>query len=348
MSIDQAADLIASRVVSASTAYPDARVRGTGPLELMVSGVEDLTPRIRRFELRSPRGGVLPPWTPGAHVAVPVALATGSEMRCYSLMGDCELRDVYEIAVLRNEEGRGGSMFVHDGYREGMRLRCAYPSNSFELIPNRGPCALIAGGVGITPLRAMAIALERRGTPFVLHYATRSPRETAFMQDLGDRFGTRVQFWHSAGDCPSRLDVAGILRAVPITANVYVCGPPGLIREVTDTAVGLGMPRANVRYELFSSAGPAACDHAFEVLLARSHTRVQVSADETILDAVLAAGVPAEFGCRAGQCGACAVTALEGDVDHRDTTLSDDERIVGRRACICVSRAKGARLVLDL
>jgi ferredoxin len=117
---------------------------------------------------------------------------------------------------------------------------------------------------------------------------------------------------------------------------------------VTYTAVGLGMPRVNIRYELFSPAGPAACDHAFEVLLARSHTRVQVSADETILDAVLAAGVAAEFGCRAGQCGACAVTALEGDVDHRDTTLSDDERIVGRRACICVSRAKGARLVLDL
>ncbi len=347
MSINQA-DLTASRPVSASARNSGEHVLGTGPLELLVSRVEDLTPRIRKFELKSPRGAVLPLWTPGAHIEVPVALATGLETRCYSLMGDCELRDVYEIAVLRHEEGRGGSRFVHGGYREGMRLRCAYPSNHFELIPNRAPCVLIAGGVGITPIRAMAIALERHGTAFVLHYAARSPRETAFMQDLGDRFGTKVRFWHSEGDCPNRLDVASILRAVPITANVYVCGPPGLIQDVSDTAVGLGMPRSNIRSEMFAPAGPAARDHAFEVLLARSHTRVQISADETILDAVLAAGVAAEFGCRAGECGTCAVTVLEGDVDHRDTTLSDAERIVHRRACICVSRAKGTRLVLDL
>ena len=326
----------------------DEPALGSGPLELTVTRVEDLTPRIRRFELRAPHGGRLPPWTPGAHIAVPVALEPALQTRSYSLLGDSDNRDVYEIAVLRHDDGSGGSCMIHQSYRAGMRIRCHPPSNDFELEAGDRPCVLIAGGIGITPLRSMAIALAKRGVPFTLHYAARSSRETAFMQDLGDRFGAKVRYWHSTGPHPDRLDVAAILRGVPRTTLVYVCGPSGLLQAVIDTGERLDMPRANIRYELFSPAATSASDHAVDVVLARSGKVIRVPPNQSILDAVLAAGVTAKFGCRAGQCGACAVTVLEGEAEHRDTVLSDEERTVKRRACICVSRAKGARLIIDL
>lgn len=332
----------------AAELYADNDVLGTGPLELNIVAVEDLTPRIRQFTLRSPHGGQLPPWTPGAHILVPVELENGHATRHYSLLGDCDARDVYEIAVLRLDDGNGGSRRIHQTYCAGTRLRCELPSNHFELENGDAPCVLIAGGIGITPLHSMAIALTKRGTPFVLHYAARSPRETAFMRDIGDRFGTKANFWHSTGPHPNRLDVNGILGNAPPTSRVYVCGPESLVQAVIESGERHGMPRANIRHELFSPVSGLSRDHAFEVELTREGKVIHVPANQSILDAVLAAGITAEFGCCAGQCGTCAVTVVEGEVDHRDTVLSEEQRTVERRACICVSRAMGPRLVIDL
>lgn len=323
-------------------------VLGAGPLELTVARVDDLTPRIRRFELRSPRGIPLPPWTPGAHIAIPVLLASGEDTRCYSLHGDCDDRSVYEIAVLRHDDGRGGSRAIHQTYHAGTHIRCEPPSNYFELDASGAPQILIAGGIGITPLRSMATHLAKRGTAFSLHYAARSPLETAFLHDLEDRFGAHTRFWHSQKPHSHRIDVDIILSAAPSNARIYVCGPNSLVQAVIDAGERYGLPRENIRYELFSPAAADVKTHAFDVVLARSGRTCHVPENQSILDTVLKAGVAAKFGCRAGRCGACAVTVLAGEVDHRDKVLSDAQRKVERHACICVSRATGSLLVIDL
>ena len=319
---------------------------GAGPLELVISRIEDLTPRIRRYELRSPAGAPLPAWTPGAHISLPVPGAAGAETRCYSLMGDCEERDVYEIAVLRHDSGDGGSLTIHHDYHPGLRLQCAPPVNHFPLDPGTSPVLLIAGGIGITPIRSMAIALARRDADFVLHYATRAPAETALAGDLIRRFGDQVRIWHSATG--RRLQLPELLAPFSRHGRVYVCGPARMIDAAFEAGERVGFPRANIRAERFVAAAPASSDHPFDVHLARSGRTIHVAADQSILDAVLASGVAAQFGCQAGVCGACAVGVVEGDVDHRDTVLSDEQRSVGRQACICVSRARGSRLVIEL
>lgn len=345
MSIEQAAVTSPARVREPMRDSARASL-GAGPLELVIANVADLTPRIRRFELRAPAGGALPPWTPGAHIAVPVLGASGADTRSYSLMGDCDVRDVYEIAVRRDDDGRGGSRSVHHDFRLGLRLRCGMPANTFELTTGSGPVLLIAGGIGITPIRAMAISLVKRNTDFALHYATRSPAETALAVDLVRRFEDRVRFWHSTSGY--RLHLPSLISAWPRHGQVYVCGPAPMIEAVLTAGESLDFPSQSIHFERFVAAVPTSSDHAFDVHLARSGRTVHVPSDTSVLDALLAAGVPAEYGCQAGVCGSCAVGVLEGEVDHRDTVLSDEQRTFERRACICVSRAKGARLVIDL
>ena len=325
-----------------------AAALGTGPLELTVAGASDLTPRIRRFELRAAAGGQLPAWTPGAHLDMPVHLATGLATRSYSLIGDCAQRDHYEIAVLRDDAGKGGSLAMHRDYASGRVVRCGLPANQFELHTDERPCILIAGGIGITPIRSMAIELQRRGAEFALHYAARSVTETALMDDLCDRFGAKISFWHSDGAPTNQLNIQKVMAGLPGDGAVYVCGPLGLIQAAIDVSARLDLPSTCVRFERFSSATPQAADHAFDVVLRVSSRVVHVRANQTILDAVLAAGIPAAFGCRAGQCGTCAVDVLAGEVDHRDTVLDDADRNLFDRMCICVSRAKFERLEIDL
>lgn len=333
-------------VLRAPGNHPDAGE--PGPLLLQVSRVEPLTPRIRHYELRAPAGGALPPWTPGAHIEVPVRLPSGSETRRYSLMGDCERRDVYEIAVLREDQGRGGSLAVHQDYREGLVLACSEPDNRFELHAGPEPALLIAGGIGFTPLRSMAICLERRGTPFRLHVASRTEADTALKQDFMEKFGARVQFWYSSGATPNRLDVNRVVHGLAPETFVYVCGPARLVDDVLGACARIDLPSSQIRHERFQASTASAHEHAIDVHLQRSGKTIHVAAGVSILDAVLAAGIDAPQGCRSGQCGACAVDVLDGKPDHRDVALNDADRLLFDRMCICVSRAKGARLVIDL
>ena len=165
---------------------------GEGPLELVVSGVRQLTPRVRAFELRDPKGGELPAVEPGSHLRVPVCLPSGEMVdRHYSIASNPVRRDIYEIAVLREEAGSGGSAAVHDSYRVGTRLRIDMPGNHFGLQGGEGPALLIAGGIGITPIKSMAQALEARGAEFHLHYAGRSRGEMPFLDRLERHLGGR-------------------------------------------------------------------------------------------------------------------------------------------------------------
>ena len=321
-------------------------VLGDGPLELVVSGVRKLTSRIRAYELRDPNGGDLPAVKTGAHLQVPLWLPDGkSAIRHYSICSDPTRRDAYEIAVLREDGGTGGSLAVHESFDIGLRLRCGIPQNNFALHADDRPAVLIAGGIGITPIKAMAHALNARGRDMHLHYAARSGREAAFREELSRELGSNFTLYSSAEG--KRVDIHRVLSTAPVEAVFYVCGPHRLIDAAVRTGAALGIDPDRIRVERFAaSIAPDA--RPIEVELRRSGRKLRVSSDQTILDAALAAGIEAPYGCRAGTCKTCAVKVLDGEPEHRDSALSPAERDRHRLICPCVSRAKSDRLVLDL
>jgi len=323
---------------------------GSGPLELVVTGVRQLTSRVRAYELRAPDGGTLPVWNAGAHLSVPVHLPDGQDQtRTFSLMGDPSDRYVYEIAVLREDTGHGGSVGVHRDYGLGTVLRCGPPQNLFELHDDERPSVLIAGGIGITPLRAMALALLASGRSFELHYAARTAAEMPLRRDLEARLGHRLKTYFSRDASPTPLDVGKILAEAPPDAVFYVCGPSPLIAAVHEQSSALGITVADrIRCERFLADTIREGDGPIEVHLARSGRTITVAPDQTILAALIRAGVDPVYDCRAGTCGTCATKVLEGVPDHRDSALSEAERTRAGLMCTCVSRALTNHLTLDL
>ncbi|WP_338894420.1 PDR/VanB family oxidoreductase [Streptomyces sp. TG1A-60] len=307
---------------------------------LAADGVVSLT-------LRRPDGGMLPVWTPGAHIDVLLAGADGENgdlIRQYSLCGDPAARDSWQIAVLREPHGRGGSAYVHDHLREGAAVRVRGPRNNFPLRP-AARHLFIAGGVGITPILPMVEAAEAAGADWRLLYGGRTRTSMAFLDRLaphGDRVLVRPQ------DEYGLLDLAAHLGAPEEGTLVHACGPEPLLRAVQERcgdwpAGTLGVERfAPVRTDATGQA------EAFEVELARSGITLTVPADRSVLETVEQAGVAVDFSCREGTCGTCETDVLDGKPDHRDSLLTEDERAAGDTMLICVSRSCGTRLVLDL
>ncbi|MBE9553949.1 MAG: 2Fe-2S iron-sulfur cluster binding domain-containing protein [Proteobacteria bacterium] len=320
---------------------------GDGPLELVITGIRQLTPEVRAFELRRPDFEELPAVAAGSHIEVPVPFGDGrQETRSYSISSDPNRRDAYEIAVRLDPDGLGGSRAVHEGYALGLLIRASLPRNGFSQHEDGRPAVLIAGGIGITPLKAMAHSLMADERAFHLHYAARSQSHMAYRSKLALALDGVVTFY--PGDEGRRIDIEALLSDAPGDAVFYVCGPNRLIDAVRRTADALGIDCKRVRFELFTTATPEAGDTAFQVRLARSGTELTVAPDQTILDALLDAGVDADYGCKSGTCGTCAVKVLDGTPLHRDSTLSDAERDQAGLICPCVSRAASESLVLDL
>jgi ferredoxin-NADP reductase/predicted pyridoxine 5'-phosphate oxidase superfamily flavin-nucleotide-binding protein len=227
-------------------------VLGNGALPLTISGVRQLTPRIRAYELRHADGESLPIYQAGAHIRVPIALADGGiTSRTYSLTEASDDPDCYHIAVLRVDDGEGGSSALHDSWEIGTRINVEAPENYFPLHDDDRPALLIAGGIGITPIKAMAETLAARDTQFQLHYTGRAPQETAFVKDLQRRFSDRCRFYFSETPNPSRLDVSALLANAAADSVIYVCGPTRLIDSVRQTARQLGIADERVQFESF-------------------------------------------------------------------------------------------------
>jgi len=327
------------------TAISVPPVIGTGPLELVVSGIRQLTPRVRSYELRDRAGGNLPVIDAGSYLPVPVQLDNGEIVeRHYSISSFPLLRDRYEIAVQREDGGRGGSVAVHDGWRIGLSLRAQGPQNNFSLHSDERPAILIAGGIGITPIKAMAKTLLERGTALKVHYAGRSREHMAFLAELEHELGDRLNVYSSADE--RRLNVASTLKNAPTDAVIYVCGPPSLIEATLAEAKSQGIGDERIRFERFE-ASIAKDAKPFKVKLARSDVKLTVRADETLLDAMLDAGLDAPFSCKAGNCRTCAVKVIEGDVEHHDKALSRADREDSQLMCPCVSRASSDCLVIE-
>lgn len=225
---------------------------GSGALKLVVAGMRQLTPRVRAYELRALDWSELPPVTAGAHLAVTVRLAVGSEVtRQYSLASHPQRRDIYEIAVLREEVGRGASAAIHAAWQIGTRLAVDHPVNQFPLHDDDRHAVLIAGGIGITPIQAMARELKARGTPFALHYSGRTAGEMAYRDTLAIEFAQQLHLYFTRTANETRLDLHTTMASAPPGALFYVCGPGRLIKAARTAASDLAIPARRVQYESF-------------------------------------------------------------------------------------------------
>ncbi|MFD5128773.1 PDR/VanB family oxidoreductase [Streptomyces olindensis] len=291
--------------------------------------------------LRRPDGEPLPAWSPGAHIDL---LLDGDLVRPYSLCGDPGARDAWQIAVLREPRGRGGSAYVHEHLVRGEKVRVRGPRNNFPLRP-AARHLFVAGGIGITPLLPMVEAARAAGADWSLLYGGRTRSSMAFLDRLAP-FGEHVLI--RPQDAYGLLDLAGFLGTPQEGTLVHACGPEPLLRAVRERCAA--WPPGTLGVERFApvpSAGPGPAG-TFDVVLARAGLTLAVPPDRSVLQVVREAGVPVDFSCQEGTCGTCETDVLDGTPDHRDSLLSKDERAAGDTMLICVSRACGPRLVLDL
>jgi ferredoxin-NADP reductase len=309
-----------------------------------VTAVELVTPLIKRFTLRPIAGAELPPFSGGCHVIV-VMQATGRTFRNpYSLLSSPQDLSCYQIAVRRDDQGRGGSLFMHEQVAVGTRLEIAHPVNLFPLAKLARKQILIAGGVGITPIMAMIVDLHGSSVPWELHYGVRGPEHDYFGRMLREREGDRINLYYDSASQFMRFDK--ILADQPLGTHVYICGPGAMISAVEQAAKVFGWSDSHIHSEKFS-APPVG--EPFDVYLARSKLTVHVPSERSLLEAIEAAGVDAPYLCRGGACGQCETDVLElnGELIHNDHWLSDEEKRNGEKIMPCVSRARCTRLVLD-
>ncbi|MEQ8710344.1 MAG: PDR/VanB family oxidoreductase [Rhodospirillales bacterium] len=310
-------------------------------LDLKVAEKRQLADAVWLFDLVHPEGDELPPFGAGGHI--PVRTPSGA-MRHYSLSNNPSERHRYQIAVKHEPDSRGGSRSMVEDVAVGDLLSVDEPGNDFPL-GDAPDYLLIAGGIGITPILAMARQLTDEGKDFHLIYCSRSAEQAGFLDVLAsDAVGGKVTIHHDGGDPDEVYDFWDLLEN-PSKTHVYCCGPKPLMEEIR------GMtghwPEPAIHFEDFSPVERIrAEDRAFRVTLAKSGQTVEVAADQTILEALRAAGLKTVSSCESGTCGTCKTGLLEGQADHRDMVLMDEEK--ADQIMICVSRADDGDLVLDL
>lgn len=299
------------------------------------------------FELVAETGAALPGFAAGSHVDV---LLPGGLTRQYSLCNDPTENHRYLIGVLRDPASRGGSRELHDLVQAGDSLRISAPKNHFPLAHDARRHLLLAGGIGITPLLCMAERLANIGTDFEMHFCTRSLDRTAFRDRIAQSdFADRVHLHFDDGPVGQKLDITRLLAKPEDGVHLYVCGPRGFMDAVLGSARTHGWPEAQLHYEFFAAdVGTADGDTEFEVQLASTGRIVAVPRDKSVLQALAAAGIDLPFACEQGVCGTCLTRIIEGMPDHRDAYLTPDERAANDQFTPCCSRARSARLVLDL
>ncbi len=317
----------------------------TDPLSLRVAAIRDVADGIRALVLVAAGGGSLPVYEAGAHLRFPIALPDGTScVREYSIAGDPRERERYEIAVLHDRGGRGGSARMH-ALRVDDVVVASGPLNAFPIAAEADDHLLVAGGIGITPLLCMARTLKARDATMAIHYVARSPARMAYREEA-EALGARLYF--DEGDASRGLPLSTVLASPGPNRHLYVCGPAPMIAAAIETATALGWSRSQIHHESFGGAVALASDRPVRVHLKASRRTVDVAADESILDALLREGLDPLHDCRRGECGLCMTDVLDGVPDHRDHVLSARERDGGRVICTCVSRALTPELTLDL
>ncbi|MBV7541454.1 PDR/VanB family oxidoreductase [Acidovorax sp. sic0104] len=301
---------------------------------------------IASFELARLDGQPLPPFSAGSHIDVHVP---GGMVRQYSLCNASHEQHRYRIAVLRDPASRGGSVGMHERVTEGDVITISTPRNHFALHPAQHTL-LLAGGIGVTPLLCMADRLARTGAAFALHYCTRSAERTAFAGEItASPMAPHVHFHFDAGAPEQKLDLASVLAAPGDDKRVYVCGPAGFIDHVVNTAQTMGWAQDRIHLEYFGApTQDTSGDEGFEVRIASTGKTYAIAPGMSIVEALRGQGIDIMTSCEQGVCGTCITRVLEGEVDHRDMYLTDEEKASNEQFMPCCSRARSKLLVLDL
>ncbi len=302
-----------------------------------VEAIRDVTPLIREFRLRPDSGGV-PPYPAGSHIGVTVLIDGQPARRSYSLVENSD-PSTYRIAVRLAPDSRGGSRGMWN-LRAGARIETSNPTSLLDIDWTRRSYCLIAGGIGITPIFAIAAALHRRKIGLTLHYAVKLRGDAAFLDELSAMLGDRL-IMHTS-DEGARIDLDATFRTLPDDAIAVMCGPMRMLEAARRAWNDTGRAPADLRYETFGSSGlmPTA---EFRVRLKDTGTELVVPQNSSMLDALNAAGFEVISDCQRGECGVCAVdvVAVDGEIDHRDVFFSDQQKQENRKICPCVSRAIG-------
>ena len=306
-------------------------------------GFRDLTPDIRLLEIEPPAGRFQAP-TPGSHLRFALEIAGRPDRRSYSVVGPCE-DGVWRIAVKRLAESRGGSAHMWS-LAPGAPILVSGPHNHFPLSRGRPSYMLLAGGIGITPIHSMALALQARGADFRLLYAARSRADAALADELRAAIGERLELFLDAQG--QRIDFAAAFAGLAPGVEAYVCGPIPMLEAARRAWEASGRPREELRFETFGNSGAYASE-AFRIRIPRLDRVIEVPPNRTMLEALEAAGVAMIHDCRRGECGICAldIVSVEGVVDHRDVFFSDEEKAVNAKLCTCVSRVVKGDITLD-
>ena len=321
---------------------------GQGELSLVITGIRQLTPRVRAYEFRRSNGEPLPVIEAGSHIKIPVQLNTGElTHRHYSICSNPNRTDVYEIAVLNT--GKGGSLAIHNSLQLGQVINCETPANYFQLKSQDQSAVLIAAGIGITPIKSMAQALECRNRQWHMHYAGQSLKQMAFHDRLQRAYPEKISFYPK--DKNMRMDIANILRQSDSKSTFYVCGPNRLIQEVIEQAEALGIESHRIVFERFNNLADTQSKRLakpIQVTFSKSGKTIEVGKHQSILDAAIEAGINANFSCKTGQCKTCAVKVIEGNAEHSDDCLSEHERTTQNLMCPCVSRSLDQGISLEM
>ncbi len=339
---------------------------------LKITGIRQLTKDIRAYQLSNSTGEPLPAITAGAHLQVPVtindSLSThlknkqGNQKtvwRSYSILNAQSDHNspnaYYEIAVKRIDEGKGGSIALHQQYQLGLSLQCKPPQNFFALNESEKEAhtVLIAAGIGITPIIPMALTLLEKAQPFELHFAARSKSEMIYVDELSELLGNRLHLYPS--NTGKKLSIDSLLSTqisrptnsqMPPT-QYYFCGPNEMLNDFVKGAKAAAIADEQIHYEQFA-ASPNSSAQAVQLTLTKSNKTIAVASDQSLLDALLDEGVEVPHSCKSGRCKSCVVqVSSDAEIAHLDSCLSETERASGKM-CLCVSRPQSSGLYIEL
>lgn len=316
-------------------------------LQVRVTKKQNEAEGIHSYELTAADGSPLPRFSAGAHIDVHIG---NGLVRQYSICNAPQERHRYQIAVLKDPNSRGGSLAMHAQVTEGQLLDISEPRNLFPIAEEGKRHLLFAGGIGITPILAMAHELWQRGTDFELHYCFRSRQSAAFVEQLLDSpFAHKVWLHDDSGSAEQKLDAAALLSAPEPGTHLYVCGPGGFIAHIIETAQACDWPEQRVHREFFApSAREHETDRPFEIELASTGQVFHIPAGRSAFEVLDEAGIAIESSCEQGVCGSCITRVLQGIPEHRDQFMTSAEQARNDQFTPCCSRALSPRLVLDL
>ena len=317
---------------------------GAKKIAVTVSAIVRLNSLVTRFEFKRCDGELFPTFSGGAHTVVEMQDGDIKRLNPYSLVSDPAEREMFAISVRRDDEGRGGSLYLHEKVQVGDQMRISFPVNLFSLDLRARKHLFIAGGIGITPFIAQIKQLDRTHGNWELHYACRNVELGSYVDELTKKYAHCVKVYYD--DNGQAIDLERLLDGQPIGTHLYVCGPKGMINWVCKVATDAGWPDAHVHNEEFLAPKPG---RPFAVRLAKSGLNLEVGEHESLLEAIERLGVEAPYLCRGGACGQCETNVVEseGTFVHRDHWLEDDEKACGTKIMPCVSRFEGKTLVLD-